>query len=191
MHCAHSGTAVLSQESFSVVPNCTQQPHRPSPDKNVLSSVAFLSRLAFFSKPKRESCTSSTDRAPWHGNHDVRSHGLDQGNGTVDGLGPAARLLVKFGEEECNKTYPDTLQLCSRLALRSSRSGNCHKWWTSFNAPIWTNPIGKIVSKQSSLVTMIDEWYSQAPTPSMTSFLASRPLRQWCSHSSRLPGWSV
>lgn len=31
----------------------------------------------------------------------------------------------------------------------------------------------------------------QAPTPSMTSLLASRPLRQWCSHSRRLPGCRV
>lgn len=139
------------KKAFSVVPNCTQHPHRRSPDKNSFEQRSFSQSLRHFCpiSSKRESCTCSTDRAPWHGDHDVRSHGLDQRNGAVDGLGPAKILLVTFGEVEYKKTYPDTLQLCSRLALRSSRSGNCHRWWTSFNAPIWTNPVGKNVSKKS------------------------------------------
>ena len=77
-----------------LVPTCTQDPHRLR-QIILLSSVAFSFALPFCPVPsKRESCTSSTDRTPRHGDHDVRSHGLDQGNGTVDGLGPAVRLLV-------------------------------------------------------------------------------------------------
>ena len=58
------------------VPNHTQHTHRLSLIR-VCGQRSFLSRLAIFSKPKRESCLGSTDRAPRHGDHDVRSHGLD------------------------------------------------------------------------------------------------------------------
>lgn len=65
---------------------------------------------------------------------------------------------------------PGTLQLCSLRDRLSSRSGNCQRWWTVLRSPIWTN---------------------QAPTPSMTSLLARSPVRQWVSHSRRLPGCRV
>jgi hypothetical protein len=98
----------LAQPSFTRkllrFPKCTQDPHRPRQIK-VLSSVAFSVALPFCPVPsKRESCTSSTDRAPRHWDHNVRSHGLDQGDGTVDGLGPAASLLVEFNEIKWNRT---------------------------------------------------------------------------------------
>ena len=147
---------ILPQESFLHVPNYTQDPHRLRLIK-VCEQRSFFNRLALFSKPKRKSCTCSTDRAPRHGDHDVRSHGLDQGNGTVDGLSPAVKLLVKFEEGNCKETHPETLQLCSRRALRSSRSGNCHRWWTSFNAPIWTNPVKPNVSTKPNLISIIKD----------------------------------
>jgi hypothetical protein len=65
---------------------------------------------------------------------------------------------------------PSTPQLFSRVTFRSSKSANCQRWWTVFSSPIWTN---------------------QAPTPSMTSRRAFRPLRQCVSHSKRFPGCRV
>lgn len=111
----------LAQSSFTRkllhVPNCTQDPHRLHQIK-LLSSVAFSFALPFCPVPsKRESCTSSTDRAPRHGDHDVGSHGLDQGDGTVDGLSPTVRLLVKLNEIKWN---------WAKLTLK--RSSSAHVW---------------------------------------------------------------
>ena len=155
MHCARPAPAFFHKKA-SPCPELYTRSSPPSPDTS-FEQRSFHSCLALFSKPKRVFCTSSTDGAPRHGHHDVRSHGLDQGNGTVDGLSPAVKLLVKFEEGNCKETHPETLQLCSRRALRSSRSGNCHRWWTSFNAPIWTNPVKPNVSTKPNLISIIKD----------------------------------
>lgn len=55
----------------------------------------------------------------------------------------SAQLYLISGKKslaEHGGTNPDTLQLRSLLVLLSSRSGNCQRWWTTFSAPICTNP---------------------------------------------------
>ena len=95
---AHPATAFRFIESFST--SLAVHKILPTLTLTIAGQRSFHSRLAILSTPRldRGFCTSSADRAPRHGNHDVRSHGLDQGNGTVDGLGPSEMLLVEFGE---------------------------------------------------------------------------------------------
>lgn len=88
----------------------------------------------------------------------------------LHGIGTSTLLFMDWinGTVLCTVSpQPSMLQLCSRRTFRSSKSANCHKWWTVFNSPICTN---------------------QAPTPSMTSRRALSPRRQCVSHSSRFPG---
>jgi hypothetical protein len=123
---AHPTTRLLSYTIFNA-PSCTQKPpciHL----KTCTGSLASYSRFTLLSVSiKRKFCTSSADGAPGHGNHDMGPHGLNERDGAVDGLGPAVILSVALPDYERSQTYPDTLQLCSRLALRSSRSGNCQR----------------------------------------------------------------
>jgi hypothetical protein len=113
-------------QSFNA-PSCTQKPpclHL----KTCTGSLASYSLFTLLSVSiKRKFCTSSADGTPGHGNHDMGPHGLNERDGAVDGLGPAVISLVALPDYEISQTYPDTLQLCSRLALRSSRSGNCQR----------------------------------------------------------------
>jgi hypothetical protein len=109
-------------------------------------------------------CASSTNRAPRHGHHDVRSHRLDQRNSAVDGFSPSSISCQSSRRRNARiQTHPETLQLCSRLALRSSRSGNCQRWWTSFSAPICTNPV-----KQMSVIISHDTLSKSVLTSSDT-----------------------
>lgn len=70
----------------------------------------------------------STDRAPRHGHHDTRPHGLNERDSAMDRFSPAMQSLASLSSAHWAQTYPDTLQLSSRLPLRSSRSGNCQRW---------------------------------------------------------------
>lgn len=104
------------------------------------------------------------------------------------GMGTMIRLFMLWMSGTVLWTVspqPVTLQLCSRRERRSSRSANCHRWWTSLRAPIWTNQAATLVS---SYFTTSSECLYIPPTPSMTSRRAARPFCQCVSHSSRLPG---
>lgn len=140
--------------------------------------------------PQRQCCPSSADRAPGHGNHDVRSHGLNERNGTVDGLGPAANWLVNFLNTKKAVKHTQKRSSSARVVLYVPRDQGTAKGGGLRSVRQFGRTLGLKVSSLT-IPILFSRYRLQAPTPSMTSFLASRPLRQWCSHSSRLPGCSV